>query len=98
MEHRAGARHPARQVRRTMAYAYYTTKPAQFFRDFLPSWMAAKGERAKELGVVEFSLHGEGGGSFWVDFEDGTVSKSGETPDCIVRAAAGDFMALVEGR
>ncbi len=79
-------------------YAYYTTTPQQFFDAVLPSWLSQAGGSAAPIGTVEFSLVGQGGGNFWVDFEAGEVSREERAPHCIVRAEAADFMALVEGR
>src|SRR5262245_21308562 len=46
-------------------------------------------------GVIEFEIDKKG----WVvDLDKGTVGQKGPKPDVIVRAASGDFIALVEGR
>ena len=47
-------------------------------------------------GLIEFEV--EGAGSWFVNFDQGTVARAGKKPQCIVRAAERDLMALVEGR
>lgn len=49
-------------------------------------------------GVVRIELSGDGGGSWLIDFATGKAAPAAAKVDCIVRASARDFMALLEGR
>lgn len=76
----------------------YTTTPQQLFDDVLPGFIA--GARVDIAGPVLFQIEGKDGGTWVVDFGQRTVSAGGAAAPvkAIVRAQAGDFMALVEGR
>lgn len=74
----------------------YTDKPTDFFQRLEAM---AKGEPlADGLGAVAFDIEGEGGGAWVVDFASGDVTTGKGESKLTVRARAGDFMALVEGR
>ena len=49
-------------------------------------------------GVMKVDIEGEGGGVWYLDLDVGTVSRSARTPNVIVRAQWGDFLALIEGK
>jgi putative sterol carrier protein len=58
--------------------------PAEFFSRWLPWVVAADAERRAQLGdtlaTIVFALEGEGGGSFFVRIENGTVSGGAGEP------------------
>lgn len=78
----------------------YNTTAKQFFETQLPTWL--KAAPADMKGVVQFTIEGQGGAVWWVDFAKKTVSPGAETGapkfTALVRAQERDFMALVEGR
>jgi hypothetical protein len=48
-------------------------------------------------GVVQFTIEGSDGGTWWVDMDSGTVTRKKLPPNVIVRAYVRDFYAFVEG-
>ncbi len=74
----------------------YTDKPADFFAKL--EQMAQGGPLAAGLGTVAFDIEGDDGGAWTVDFSAGLVTAGKGESKLTVRARAGDFMALVEGR
>lgn len=70
-----------------------------FFANQVPALL--KGGSFKGMdGKVEFSITGEKGGAWLVDFANASVSKSNGTEQvsAIIRAQDLDFVALLEGR
>ncbi len=57
----------------------------------------ARGDKA----LIAFELGGEGGGSFWLQVNDGTLNVGEGTPpteaDAILRAEAADLMKIMGG-
>lgn len=86
----------------TPARDAYTTTPAAFFADDVKRVVRAVQAAGGGEGVVEFDVGGAGGGAWLVDLKTGDVKPTvpGRAPKvaAIVRAQAGDFVALVEGR
>jgi putative sterol carrier protein len=76
----------------------YTTTARELFDSVLPGFVA--GASVDIAGPVLFEIEGRDGGTWVVDFGARTVSAgpSASPVKAIVRAADGDFMALVEGR
>lgn len=74
----------------------YTDTPQDFFAKL--EKLAANGPLLEGVGTVSFDIEGEGGGAWLVDFSSGRVTKGTGESKLTVRARAGDFMALVEGR
>lgn len=83
-----------------MGTAMNLTSSRQFFEQQLPTMLKAA-PPADLKGVVEFTIEGDGGAVWWVDFAQKTVTKAGaKAPKfaALVRAQERDFLALVEGR
>ena len=76
----------------------YNTTAKKFFETLPKTALTADSPLRKVGGVVEFEIQGKDGGNWWVDLTKGAVSTTAQKPDLLVRAAARDFMALVEGR
>lgn len=76
----------------------YATTAQQLFDDVLPGFLA--GAQVDIGGPVLFEIEGKHGGTWVVDFGKRTVTAGAASSPvmAIVRAQAGDFMALVEGR
>lgn len=74
----------------------YTDKPKDFFQKL--EKLAGGKPLADGVGTVSFDIEGDGGGAWTVDFGSGRVSTGKGESALTVRARAGDFMALVEGR
>lgn len=76
----------------------YTTTARELFSDVLPDFLA--GAQVDIAGPVLFEIEGSDGGTWVVDFGKRTVTAGAPSSPVkvIVRAQAGDFMALVEGR
>ncbi len=76
----------------------YTLTAKQFFEAFPKAALAADSPLRKVGGVVEFEIQGKDGGTWWLDLNRGEVTSKAQKADCLLRAQARDFVALVEGR
>ncbi len=77
----------------------YTMTTQQFFEGPLAAFLTQPSELRDLGGVIEFAIEGERGGTWSVDLKSGAVAQREATePNCIIRAQAIDFLALVEGR
>lgn len=75
----------------------YTMTAREFFEGHLSQGLKHAPALTEVGGTVLFEISGPNGGTWTVDLSRGVVSQNA-TPDCIVRAADRDFMALLEGR
>ncbi len=77
----------------------YTMTARQFFEGPMAHLVTLPSPLRELGGVIEFAILGEKGGTWSVDLDKGEiVAKEADTPACIIRSRALDFMALVEGR
>jgi putative sterol carrier protein len=76
----------------------YTTTAQQLFDTVLPAFLGET--KVAGVGPVLFEIQGKNGGTWVVDFQQGTVTAGGAAGkvQAIIKAHDGDFMALVEGR
>jgi putative sterol carrier protein len=78
-------------VQVTSVKQYFDTLPDRFIAS------AAKGVKA----VFQFELAGEGGGTFHIKIDDGTMSVgegATESPNTTIKMAANDYIEMVNGK
>lgn len=73
--------------------------PREFFETICPKVLALQGEVCGKLGgTYAFSLFGDGGGGWTLDYRDATVrGGADEDADLWVEMDAGDFTELLKG-
>lgn len=77
----------------------YTMTTKEFFEGPLTAFLTQPSELREIGGVIEFAIEGDRGGTWSVDLGTGEIEQKGSAePNCIIRARALDFLALVEGR